>query len=116
MVRIVAGKGLTQAESAAAIEEGRDYILWYFGQGSYTLDRRPNTGSWVIFEGLGVPLPTAPYPVYALHADGRIFRGTSQHLIITGNTTTFDENYNSSPHASLNKVWVFQPGKWVVAP
>ena len=33
MIRIVADKGLNQTESAAAIEEGRDYILWYFGGG-----------------------------------------------------------------------------------
>jgi hypothetical protein len=63
MVRIVAGKGLNQAEAAAALEEGRDYIIWYFGQGSYTLNRRQNTGTWVIFEGIGAAIPGAPYPV-----------------------------------------------------
>jgi hypothetical protein len=116
MVRIVAGKGLSQAENAAAIEEGRDYIQWYFGQGSYTLNRRQNTGTWVIFEGIGAALLNAPYPIYALHSDGRIFRGSSQHLIFTGNTGAFEENYNSSPQAGPNKVQVFQGGKWVIVP
>jgi hypothetical protein len=115
MVRIVAGKGLTQAENAAAIEEGRDYILWYFGRGSYILNRLPNTGSWIIFEGQGAAnLLQAMRPVYALHSDGRIFRGSSLHLIKIGKITTFDENYNSSLHAGPNRVQVFQGGNWMM--
>jgi hypothetical protein len=116
MVRIVAGKGLNQAEAAAALEEGRDYIIWYFGQGSYTLNRRQNTGTWVIFEGIGAAIPGAPYPVLAIRMDGRFFRGVSLHLTTTGNITTFDENYNSSPGAGPNKVWVYQGNNWVIAP
>ena len=114
MVRIVAGKGLNQAEAAAALEEGRDYIIWYFGQGSYTLNRLPNTGAWIIFEGIST-LPNAP--VLAIRRDGKLFRGAAiPHLMVTGTTTSFDENYNSKPNAGPNKVFVYQGNNWVIAP
>jgi hypothetical protein len=116
MVRIVAGKGLNQAEAAAALEQGRDYIVWYFGKGSYTLDRRQNTGAWVILEGIGAAIPSAPYPVLAIRMDGKFFRGASVHLEQTGNATAFNETYNSRPNAGPNKVWVYQGGNWVIAP
>jgi hypothetical protein len=114
MVRIVAGKGLDQAESAAALEEGRDYIVWYFGQGSYTLNRLQKTGTWVIFEGISA-LPNVP--ILAIRMDGMFFRGVAiPHLIATGTTLTFDENYNSNPNTGPNKVFVHQGSTWVIAP
>jgi hypothetical protein len=116
MVRIVADKGLDQAEAAAALEEGSEYILWYFGQGGYTLNRRQDTGTWVIFEGISAAIPGAPSPVLAIRMDGRFFRGASVHLEQTGNTTTFNETYNSSPNAGPNKVSVYQGSNWVIAP
>lgn len=116
MIRIVAGKGLSQVENAAAIEEGRDYILWYFGQNSYTLNRlTANTGNWIIFQGQGAPLPNAPSPIYALHSDGRIFRGTTQALTTTGGVIDFDLTHNQRPSV-LNRIQVFQRGIWVIVP
>ena len=116
MTRIVAGKGLSQAENAAAIEEGRDYILWYFGQNSYTLNRlTANTGTWIIFQGQGAPLPNAPSPLYALHSDGRIFRGSTQALTTTGGVIDFDLTHNQRPSV-LNMIQVFQRGNWVTVP
>ena len=56
-------------------------------------------------------------PVLAIRMDGKFFRGaTVPHLIVTGTATTFDENYNSSPNARPNKVWVYQGMNWVIAP
>lgn len=114
MVRIVAGKGLNQVEAAATLEEGKDYIVWYFGQGSYTLNRLLNTGTWIIFEGVSA-LPNVP--VLAIRMDGKFFRGTAiPHLIVTGTTISFDENYNSNPNAGPNRVFVYQGNNWVIAP
>jgi hypothetical protein len=113
MVRIVADNGLNQAEAASALEEGRDYIIWYFGQGSYTLTRLQSTGTWIIFQGISM---TTNVPVLAIRMDGTFFRGASVHLEQAGNTTTFNENYNSGPNAGRNKVWVYQGSNWVIAP
>lgn len=116
MVRIVAVKGLGQTENAAAIEEGRDYIIWYFGQGSYILNQLPNTGAWIIFAGQGAAnLTNAPRPIYALHSDGRIFRGSTQALTTMSRPTDFDVKYNNRPGV-LNRIQVFQGGNWVDVP
>jgi hypothetical protein len=116
MVKIAAGKGLSQGDSATAMEEGRDYILWYFGTGTYVLNRKQNTGAWIMFQGMGAALPNAAQPIYALRDDGTIFRGSTDQVITTGSILSFDENYNSSPNAGPNKVYLFKNGNWQLAP
>jgi hypothetical protein len=117
MIRIVAGRGLGQTESAAQIEEARDFILWFFGPGSWIFNRvAGNTGTAILFQGVPATA-TLHSPVLALHSDGRIFRGDTRHLTTTGNAITFAFDYNQSPNVpSYLKIKVFQGGNWVDAP
>jgi hypothetical protein len=119
LIRVVASKGLNQADTAAQIEEGRDFILWYFGAGSWIFARiARNTGTAIIFEGAPA-VPGQPYPVLAIRDDGRIFRGSSaRHLMVTPFSVTFifDWNIRNLAKPDVLKVQVWHGGNWVLAP
>ena len=59
---------------------------------------------------------TVNVSVLAIRMDGTFFRGSTMHLLPAGNTTTFNDTYNSSPNAGPNKVWVYQGNNWVIVP
>jgi hypothetical protein len=117
LIRLVASKGLNQSEIAAQIEEGRDFIHWFFGPDSWNFDRvTGTTGGAILFRGQPAT-PTFPSPILALHPDGRVFRGDSRHLIPPDTGGEFDFAYNQRPNVPpYLKIKVFQGGSWVDAP
>lgn len=117
LIRLVASRGLNQADTAAQIEEGRDYIHWFFGPTSWRLDRvAGTTGGAIIFRGQPATA-TFPSPILAVHSDGRVFRGDSRHLIPPNTGVDFDFTYNQRPNVPVYmRIKVFQGGNWVDAP
>jgi hypothetical protein len=117
LIRLVASRGLHQAATAAQIEEGRDFIHWFFDPTSWRLDRiTGDTGGAILFQGQ--PATAAfPSPVLAVHSDGRMFRGDTRHLVPTSTGTSFDFAYNQRPNVpQYLKIKVFQGRNWVDAP
>jgi hypothetical protein len=119
LTRLVASRGLPQAETAAQLEEGRDFIHWFFGAGAWAFNRiSGNTGTDIIFEGVPA-MPGADYPTLAIRTDGSIYRGSAvRHLIRSGSATAFDFAWNSNHPAKPDvlKIKVWQSSNWVVAP
>lgn len=119
LIRLVASRGLTQTETAAQLEEGRDYIHWYFGASSWAFTRvTGDTGTAILFVGAPA-VPGQPAPVLALHPDGRIFRGVApRHWIRSGTTTTFQFDWNTRNPAEPDalKVLVWSGNTFILAP
>src|SRR5579862_3418537 len=52
LIRLIASRGLYQVDAAAQIEEGRDFLHWFFGPTSWRLDRIMGaTGGAILFQG-----------------------------------------------------------------
>jgi hypothetical protein len=119
LIRLVASRGLHQADTASQIEEGREFIHWYFGPDSWNFSRiSGNTGTAIIYQGAPAVLGQ-PFPVMAIRDDGVLFRGSSaRHLMMTTTSTTFifDWNTLNPTAADVLKVQVWQSGNWVTAP
>lgn len=117
LIRLVAMRGLARTDTATQIEEGRDFIHWFFGPTSWMLDQIPGTTAGeIIFRGQPATT-TLPSPILAVHHDGRLFRGDSRHLIFQSTGVEFDFAYNQRPNIPRYKmIKVFLNGNWVDAP
>ena len=109
LIRFVASRGLHQADTAAQIEEGREFIHWFFGPTSWRLDRiTGDTGGAILFQGQPATA-TFPSPILAVRSDGMLFRGDTRHLVPTRTGTSFDFAYNQRPNVPRYlKIKVFQ--------
>jgi hypothetical protein len=116
---LVASRGLNKAATAAQIEEGRDFIDWFFGPNSWRFDRvQGDTGTAILFQG-APSVSGQPFPVLALRDDGAIFRGVGpRHWTMSGTTTTFQFDWNTQNPTVANvfKVLVWSGNNFVVAP